>query len=38
MLIEALQNESLYDHPVESFQLLETHISWVLLTGRPGLC
>lgn len=33
MLIEALQNESLYDHPVESFQLLETHISWVLLTG-----
>ncbi|MCA9022793.1 MAG: AAA family ATPase, partial [Planctomycetaceae bacterium] len=24
---------SLYDHPVESFQLLETHISWVLLTG-----
>lgn len=33
MLIEALQNKSLYDHPVESFQLLETHISWVLLTG-----
>lgn len=33
MLIEALQKKSLYDHPVESFQLLETHISWVLLTG-----
>ena len=34
MLIESLQNKSLYDHPVEEFQVLETHISWVLLTGR----
>tara|TARA_R110002095_G_scaffold172131_2_gene149559 strand:- start:4581 stop:6131 length:1551 start_codon:yes stop_codon:yes gene_type:complete len=33
MLIEALQNKSLYDHPVDKFQVLETHISWVLLTG-----
>lgn len=33
MLIEALQNKSLYKHPVESFRVLETHISWVLLTG-----
>lgn len=32
-LIEALQNPALYPHPVESFQLIETHISWVLLTG-----
>ncbi len=33
MLIEALQNKSLYDHPVDEFQVSETHISWVLLTG-----
>jgi len=33
-LIEALQNSTLYDHPVEKFELIETHISWVLLTGE----
>lgn len=33
MLIESLQDQSLYDHPVDEFQVLETHISWVLLTG-----
>jgi aminoglycoside phosphotransferase family enzyme/predicted kinase len=33
MLIEALQNQALYDHPVERFEVVETHISWVLLTG-----
>ncbi len=32
-LIVALQNPALYSHPVESFQVIETHISWVLLTG-----
>ena len=32
-LINALQNPSLYPHPVESFQVIETHISWVILTG-----
>lgn len=32
-LIEALQNPALYPHPVDGFQLIETHISWVLLTG-----
>jgi len=32
-LIPALQNPALYDHPVESFLVIETHISWVLLTG-----
>ncbi len=32
-LIQALQNPELYDHSVESFTLIETHISWVLLTG-----
>ncbi len=32
-LIQALQNPDLYDHPVTEFRLIETHISWVLLTG-----
>jgi aminoglycoside phosphotransferase family enzyme/adenylate kinase family enzyme len=32
-LIEALQNPALYDHPVQGFHVVETHISWVLLTG-----
>ncbi|MBI4583182.1 MAG: AAA family ATPase [Planctomycetes bacterium] len=33
MLIRSLENPSLYDHPVERFEVIETHISWVLLTG-----
>lgn len=32
-LITALQNPALYDHPVTGFEVIETHISWVLLTG-----
>jgi hypothetical protein len=32
--IAALQKAEAYDHPVENITLLETHISWVLLTGR----
>ncbi|MBS3804737.1 MAG: AAA family ATPase [Oleiphilaceae bacterium] len=32
-LISALQDPALYDHPVTDFQVLETHISWVILTG-----
>lgn len=32
-LLKALQNPALYDHPVSDFTLMETHISWVLLTG-----
>ncbi len=32
-LLQALQNPSIYDHPVQEFQIIETHISWVLLTG-----
>ena len=32
-LIAALQNPALYPHPVDSFEVIETHISWVLLTG-----
>ncbi|MFT5658164.1 MAG: aminoglycoside phosphotransferase family enzyme/predicted kinase [Gammaproteobacteria bacterium] len=33
-LIGALQNPDLYDHPVNGFSVIETHISWVLLTGN----
>lgn len=32
-LIKALQNPELYNHPITKFQLFETHISWVILTG-----
>ncbi|MFA5678750.1 MAG: AAA family ATPase [Pseudomonas sp.] len=32
-LLNALQNPALYDHSVSDFTLMETHISWVLLTG-----
>ena len=32
-LILALQNPELYDHPVKDFQVIETHISQVILTG-----
>ena len=32
-LIKKLQNPALYDHPIEQFEVIETHISWVLLTG-----
>ena len=32
-LLQALQDPDLFDHPVSGFEVLETHISWVLLTG-----
>jgi len=32
-LIRALQDASLYDHPVDGFSIHETHISQVILTG-----
>lgn len=32
-LIQGLLKPEAYDHPVSAFQLLETHISWVILTG-----
>ena len=32
-LLNALQNPDLFDHPISTFTLMETHISWVLLTG-----
>lgn len=33
-LIHALCNAGFYPHPVESIRIIETHISWVLLTGQ----
>ena len=32
-LISALQDPSRYPHPVEAIKVIETHISWVILTG-----
>jgi aminoglycoside phosphotransferase family enzyme/predicted kinase len=32
-LIEALQSPAAYRHSVDEIRLLETHISWILLTG-----
>jgi len=33
-LIEKLQNHKLFSHPINNFKVLETHISWVILTGK----
>jgi len=33
ILIKSLQNKALYDHTVLRFEVFETHISWVILTG-----
>ena len=33
-LVRALQDAALYDHPVKKFSVIETHISWVILTGH----
>ena len=33
-LIQALQNPALFDHPVDNFRVIETHISQVILTGE----
>lgn len=33
-LLAALQNPSIYGHPAEHIEVLETHISWVLLCGE----
>lgn len=32
-LVEALQNPGCYPHPVHNLRVVETHISWVILTG-----
>jgi len=33
-LIDALRNPDIYPHPVGKVELIETHISWVLLAGE----
>jgi len=33
-LIKSLQDQSLFDHPVTEFKVIETHISLLLLTGQ----
>lgn len=33
-LIAALRNPDCYPHPVVQIEILETHISWVVLAGR----
>ena len=33
-LIQSLHDAACFDHPVEPFRVIETHISWVLLTGE----
>lgn len=33
-LIQALLNPAVYDAPVDHVELVETHISWLLLTGK----
>ncbi len=32
--INSMLHPEVYDHPVKSIKLIETHISWVVLTGR----
>ena len=34
LLIQFLQNPALFPHEVICFKIIETHISWVLLTGQ----
>lgn len=33
-LVRALLDPAAYDHPVAAVELIETHISWILLTGE----
>ncbi len=33
-LIDSLRNPALYPHPVSRIEVLETHISWIILTGE----
>ena len=33
MLIQAIRDHARFDHPVTAFDLIETHISYILLTG-----
>lgn len=33
-IVDALMNPAAYDHPVDTVELIETHISWLLLAGN----
>ena len=33
-LLAALRDPAIYAHPVTSIEIVETHISWVILTGQ----
>ncbi|MFW1677219.1 AAA family ATPase [Pontibacter sp. JAM-7] len=33
-LIDSLRNPAVYPHPVTQIEVLETHISWIILTGE----
>ncbi len=33
-IVKAMLDPGFYDHPVDQVKLIETHISWVFLTGR----
>lgn len=33
-LITTLQNEKYFDHSIKHFRVIQTHISWVILTGE----
>jgi aminoglycoside phosphotransferase family enzyme/predicted kinase len=33
LLIQAIASAAVFDHPVDSIEVLETHISWVMLAG-----
>lgn len=34
ILIQSLMHTNVFDHPVDKIKLIETHISWVILTGH----
>lgn len=34
MLIQALKQPECYPHPVESVRVVQTHVSWIILTGQ----
>jgi aminoglycoside phosphotransferase family enzyme/predicted kinase len=34
ILIHSLMHTNVFDHPVDKIELIETHISWIILTGN----
>lgn len=33
-IVQNLKDKKSYDHPISKFRILETHISWIILTGN----